>query len=98
MDRFISISKAAKLLGVSISTLRRWESEGKISSEPRTGSDHRRYDLAKIKPESFRLSPDCRKTIAYARVNGSRSRKNQKLIEGMKRVVDDVTGYLQPMK
>lgn len=69
MDRLISISKAAKLLGVSISTLRRWESEGKISSEQRQDGGHRRYDLAKIKPESFRLSPDRRKTIAYARVS-----------------------------
>jgi len=85
MDRFISISKAAKLLGVSISTLRRWESEGKISSEPRTGSDHRRYDLAKIKPESFRLSPDCRKTIAYARVS---SRDQIKDLERQKELLE----------
>ena len=30
-------------------------------------------------------------TVFSARLYGSRSRKNQKLIDGMKRVVDDVT-------
>jgi putative resolvase len=69
MNRLISISKAAKILGVSISTLRRWEAEGKITSESRHEGGHRRYDLSKIKPESFRISPDRRKTIAYARVS-----------------------------
>lgn len=85
MDRLVSISKAAKLLGVSISTLRRWELEGKISSEPRDKSGHRRYDLAKIKPESFRLSNDCRKTIAYARVS---SRDQKKDLERQKELLE----------
>jgi putative resolvase len=86
MDRLISISKAAQLLGVSISTLRRWESEGKISSEPRDKSGHRRYDLAKIKPESFRLSQhDSRKTIAYARVS---SRDQKKDLERQKELLE----------
>jgi DNA-binding transcriptional MerR regulator len=40
----LSISEAAKLKGVSVSTLRRWESEGKLIPE-RTPSGHRRYDL-----------------------------------------------------
>ena len=75
MNRLVSINKAAKILGVSISTLRRWEWEGKITSERTTGK-HRRYDLAKLKPESFRLSPDCRKTIAYARVSSRDQRKD----------------------
>lgn len=69
MDRLITISKAAKLLGVSISTLRRWEKEGKISSENRHTGGHRRYDPTKLQPEAHRLSPDHRKTIAYARVS-----------------------------
>lgn len=85
MDRLVSISKAAKLLGVSISTLRRWESEGKISSEPRDKSGHRRYDLAKIKPGSFRLSHDSRKTIAYARVS---SRDQIKDLERQKELLE----------
>jgi len=85
MDRFVSISKAAKLLGVSISTLRRWESEGKFSSEPRQEGEHRRYDLSKIKPETFRLSSDCRKTVAYARVS---SRDQLKDLERQKELLE----------
>jgi excisionase family DNA binding protein len=55
MNRLITIGQAANILGVSISTLRRWELDGKISPE-RTNGLHRRYDLAKLKPESMVLS------------------------------------------
>lgn len=68
MNRYVGISEAAKALGVSPDTLRRWEAAGKITSE-RTSGGHRRYDLAKLKPELFHLGQDdSRKTIAYARV------------------------------
>jgi putative resolvase len=85
MDRLITISKAAKLLGVSISTLRRWEKEGKISSENRHAGGHRRYDPIKLQPETFRLSSDCRKTIAYARVS---SRDQKKDLERQKQLLE----------
>ncbi|EJF92273.1 hypothetical protein ME9_01675 [Bartonella taylorii 8TBB] len=69
MDRFVGIGKAAQALGVSISTLRRWESEGKIISE-HTAGGHRRYDLSKLRPELFHSRElSQRKTIAYARVS-----------------------------
>jgi excisionase family DNA binding protein len=44
----ISISKAAKELGVSQNTLRRWEERGYITPE-RTPGGHRKYDLDKLK-------------------------------------------------
>lgn len=68
MDRYIAISDAAEALGVSITTLRRWEKEGKLKSD-RTYAGHRRYDLSKIKPELFHNNDTTRKTIAYARVS-----------------------------
>ena len=46
MSKF-SISEAAKIKGVSVSTLRRWEAEGKLIPE-RTAKGHRRYDLAQL--------------------------------------------------
>jgi predicted site-specific integrase-resolvase len=67
MNRLLAIGEAAKVLGVSISTLRRWEKEGKLIPESTT-SKHRRYDLAKLKPETF-YQEDMRKTVAYARVS-----------------------------
>jgi putative resolvase len=68
MNRYIAIGEAATLLGVSITTLRRWEAEGKLIPE-RTIGGQRRYDPAKIKPELFHATPQDRKTIAYARVS-----------------------------
>ena len=66
----ISIGDAAKELGVSVITLRRWADSGKIRSE-RSPTGHRRFYLADIK----RMTPrnlakvDERITINYARVS-----------------------------
>ncbi|SHF29016.1 DNA binding domain-containing protein, excisionase family, partial [Acidocella aminolytica 101 = DSM 11237] len=69
MERFVGIGEAAEVLGVSITTLRRWEAEGKLVAEHTPGG-HRRYDLAKLRPDLFRAEQDARrKTIAYARVS-----------------------------
>jgi predicted site-specific integrase-resolvase len=69
MNRLAGIGEAAKALGVSISTLRRWELSGRIRADYTCGG-HRRYDLSKLRPEQYRASEqDTRKTIAYARVS-----------------------------
>ena len=69
MERIVGISEAADVLGVSISTLRRWEAAGKLVAE-HTAGGHRRYDLSKLRPELFRAAEEAsRKTIAYARVS-----------------------------
>jgi predicted site-specific integrase-resolvase len=73
------------VLGVSITTLRRWESEGKLVAEHTPGG-HRRYDLAKLRPEQFRAEREAsRKTIAYARVS-SHDQKDD--LEGQKQVLE----------
>ena len=46
---FLSIGKAAGFLGVSISTLRRWEKNCKLNSTFKTSGGHRRYSLAELK-------------------------------------------------
>ncbi len=50
MNRLYSIGEASKALGVSITTLRRWEAESRLIPE-HTAGEHRRYDLAKLKPK-----------------------------------------------
>ena len=72
MDRLINIGEAAKCLGVSISTLRRWEAQGRLVPE-RTPAGHRRYDVCKLAElTGERLaSKEQRKTIAYARVSSN---------------------------
>ena len=69
MNTLVTIHEAAQALGVSISTLRRWEREGKLVPEHTSGG-HRRYDLVKLYPERFHSAPPfSRKTVAYARVS-----------------------------
>jgi len=68
MDRLYRIGQAAQLLGVSASTLRRWEREGKISSH-RTEGKHRLYRLSQFNISKTKKSIRDRKTVAYARVS-----------------------------
>lgn len=68
----ISIGDAAKELGVSVKTVRRWAESGKLRFE-RSPSGHRRFYLADIKriaPRDFNQLED-RITINYARVSSS---------------------------
>lgn len=65
----LSIGETAKLLGVSVSTLRRWECEGKLLPAYRTVGGHRRYLWQDIQQFCGQFAPELRKTIAYARVS-----------------------------
>ena len=70
MSKFVSIQEAAKFLGVSTQTLRRWEREGKDIAVQRTKGGQRRYDLSKMRPLAIgpeKLSKGI--TLAYARVS-----------------------------
>lgn len=46
-EKQLTISEAAEALGVSIQTLRRWESQGKITAT-RTLGDQRRFAQSEI--------------------------------------------------
>ncbi|STZ01555.1 DNA binding domain, excisionase family [Moraxella lacunata] len=56
MNRLIGINEAAKRLGVSISTLRRWDETGVLVAE-RTPKGHRRYDINKLHPNFTIIYP-----------------------------------------
>ena len=66
MDKLFKIGQAAKALGVSPSTLRRWERDGKITPL-RTEGSHRLYRLSQFKM-CKKSNVRERKTIAYGRV------------------------------
>ena len=86
MNNMVSISKAAKILGVSEITLRRWDEDGRLVAI-KTEGGHRRYDLSKIKPETIHKFDysDNRKTIAYARVSSHDQRAD---LERQKQVLE----------
>ena len=83
--KLVGIREAAEFLGVTPSTLRRWEHEGKLIPDERTAGGYRRYDLARIRPEPFHHHAVWRKTIAYARVS-SHGQKND--LERQKQVLE----------
>ena len=68
MNKFLSSTAAAQALGVSASTLRRWEAAGKLIPS-RTKGGQRRYDIASMQPERYQGAPVSRRTVAYARVS-----------------------------
>ncbi len=75
MNKYLTINETAKLLGISTSTLRRWEKEGRLIPDIRTKGNQRRYLLSKISPETVRIDDTKKKTICYARVS-SHDQKN----------------------
>ncbi|MBQ5940776.1 MULTISPECIES: IS607 family transposase [unclassified Massilia] len=68
MTKLITIGAAAKAIGVSTSTLRRWERSGKLIPA-RTEGGQRRYDLATLRPGLHHGIQAERRTAAYARVS-----------------------------
>lgn len=70
MRKLVSISTAAKALGVTPLTLRRWDETGKLKPDAVTEGGRRRYDLSRLRPELYHNpDPAERKTVAYARVS-----------------------------
>lgn len=71
MSRYVSIGEAAKSLGVSVQTLRRWDIAGKLVAE-RTPGGRRRYraeDVSTFNPLGVNRAALARPTVAYARVS-----------------------------
>ena len=84
MSKLVPISLAAEALGVSTSTLRRWEASGRLTPA-RTEGGQRRYDLTALHPTAAHIAPACRKTVAYARVSSHDQRAD---LERQKQVLE----------
>ncbi|CCB85887.1 uncharacterized protein MJ0014 [Parachlamydia acanthamoebae UV-7] len=66
MSRYIKIGETARLLGVSIQTLRRWEETGYLVPSRRSKGNTRYYDSDQLIGKE-KIEVDL--TIAYARVS-----------------------------
>ena len=66
MNRYIKIGEAARILGVSIQTLRRWEKSGQIVCDKRSNGGTRYYDIDRLLGSSKK---EASLTYAYARVS-----------------------------
>ena len=84
MSRYIKIGHAAKLLGVTPQTVRRWEREGQLSPDRVSEGGTRYYDINRLLGLR-ELETDL--TVAYARV----SSHDQK--DDLKRQVENLESY-----
>jgi len=70
MDKFISINEAASIIGVTTTTLRRWEENKLFLPHHRTLGNHRRYELESVlKLIKKDEQANEKKTICYSRVS-----------------------------
>lgn len=66
----MSIGSAARYLGVSVVTLRRWDREGVLRPSWRTPGGHRRYNLSDLRSFQGDAGEDQEeRTVTYARVS-----------------------------
>jgi predicted site-specific integrase-resolvase len=76
--KYVSSGRAKAMLGISFSTLVRWDKEGKLKAE-RTPTNRRMYKLSDIKtynPLGMHKEPIKLKTVAYARVSSYDQKKD----------------------
>lgn len=85
---FLSIGEAAKIIGVAVSTLRRWELEQRFLPDFRTKGNHRRYSLDRIKAEIHQShdNTEPRITVCYSRVSSHDQKLD--LVRQSKRLTD----------
>ena len=91
MGKMVSIKKASEILGVSKSTLRRWDEEGKLKPH-RTGTrGHRRYDTDELNgymgiakqeiANDLGVAVYCRVSSADQKSHGDLERQKLRLLE-----------------
>lgn len=73
ITRFIKVGEAAKLLGITPQTLRRWEETGQLLPDKKTKGGTRYYDVDRLLGVSVKESS---LTYAYARVSSETQRED----------------------
>ena len=75
MSRLIKIGEAARLLGVSIQTLRKWERTGELTPDRKSQGGTRYYDMDRLIGQR---DVEAALTIAYARVSSHDQKDDMK--------------------
>lgn len=87
MNKLIAIKEAANLLGVDQKTLRRWEANGKISSQKTVGG-HRRYLLSDIEAmQGLKHEKQTDNIAIYCRVSSHEQKQKGDLARQQARIV-----------
>ncbi len=77
MKQFLSVGEAAAMLGVAVSTLRRWHSSKKLIPQCRSIGGHRRYSVSQVlaitHPDQIKQN---RINVGYARVSSHDQKKD----------------------
>ncbi len=71
MENTMSTGKAAKLLGVSVKTLQRWDREGRLTAIARTDSNRRLYTESQIREFIGLRQSEPTRLVAYCRVSSA---------------------------
>ena len=75
MNRLVKVGEAAKFLGVTVQTLRRWERTGQLFPDKKTDGGTRYYDIDRLLGVS---SKEATVTFAYARVTSHDQKEDLK--------------------
>ncbi len=75
MNRLVKVGEAAKILGVTVQTLRRWERTGQLFPDKKTDGGTRYYDIDRLLGVS---SKEATVTFAYARVSSHDQKEDLK--------------------
>ena len=86
MEKYISIQEVSIILGVTTTTLRRWDKSETLKSDYRTIGNHRRYKLSKILKLINPKTDEDKITLCYSRVSSydqkeDLKRQSAKLLE-----------------
>jgi len=86
MEKYISIQEVSIILGVTTTTLRRWDKSETLQSDYRTIGNHRRYKLSKILKLINPKTDEDKITLCYSRVSSydqkeDLKRQSAKLLE-----------------
>jgi putative resolvase len=74
MEKTMGTGEAARLLGITVKTLQRWEREGRLVPAARTASNRRRYTESQLRT-FLRLAPaEPGRVVAYCRVSSAARR------------------------